>query len=36
MESLCDPLGDRPVKSVKAPPQKPLNPKLMYPDPSKN
>lgn len=34
MEALADPLKDRVVKTVKAPPHKPLPPNLMYPDPS--
>lgn len=34
METLADPFQDRPVKSVKAPPHKPLPPNKMYPDPS--
>jgi hypothetical protein len=34
MESLNDPLNDRAVKSVKAPPHRPLAPELMYPNPS--
>lgn len=32
MEPLNDPLKDRTVKSVKAPPHRPLDPKLMFPD----
>ena len=35
METLCDPLSDRQVKTVKAPPHRPLNSNLMYPDPCK-
>jgi hypothetical protein len=36
MEPLSDPLGDRPIPSVQAPPHKPLDPKIMYPNPGKN
>lgn len=32
MESLCDPLKDRMVKQVRAPPHRPLESKLMFPD----
>ena len=32
MESLSDPLGDRVVKGVKAPPHKPLLDSLMWKD----
>lgn len=35
MEPLNDPLKDRAVKSVKAPPHKPLDKKLIWPDPKK-
>lgn len=35
METLNDPCGDRAVKTVKAPPHRPLPPNLMYPDPCK-
>ena len=31
MESLLDPLNDRIVKSIKAPPQKPLSSHLLFP-----
>lgn len=31
MEPLCDPLEDRPVKSHPAPPHKPLDHKLLFP-----
>lgn len=34
METLADPCQDRAVKTVKAPPHKPLPPSKMYPDPS--
>lgn len=30
MEALGDPMGDRVVKTVKPPPQRPLFPKMMY------
>ncbi len=36
MESLLDPLQDRQVKTVKAPPHRPLPSNLMYPDPCNN
>ena len=36
METLIDPLNDRVIKTVKPPPHKPLDPKLMYPNPSKS
>ena len=32
MERLSDPLDDRVIKTVRAPPHKPLDPLLMYPD----
>lgn len=32
METLKDPLNDRPVKTVKMPPARPLQPEKMYPD----
>lgn len=35
METLNDPFDDRAVKTVKAPPHKPLAPNMMYPDPGK-
>ena len=35
MEPLCDPCKDREVKSVKAPPHRPLSRKLMWPDAKK-
>ena len=35
MEALSDPCKDRTVKSVKAPPHKPLSKKLFWPDPKK-
>lgn len=34
METLTDPFNDRIVKSVKAPPHRPLSFDKMYPDPS--
>ncbi len=33
MEPLLDPCNDRVMKNVKAPPHRPLNPQLMYPNP---
>ena len=33
MEALADPMGDRVVKTVKPPPQRPLFPKMMYNNP---
>jgi serine/threonine-protein phosphatase 2B catalytic subunit len=35
MEPLCDPVGDRKVKTCKAPPHKPLRKNMLFPD-SKN
>jgi serine/threonine-protein phosphatase 2B catalytic subunit len=35
MEPLNDPCNDRPVKTVKPPPHRPLSNALMYPDSSK-
>jgi hypothetical protein len=35
MEALGDPCNDRVENSVPAPPHKPLDPKLLYPDESK-
>jgi len=32
MEPLIDPLKDRAVKTVKAPPHRPLSKELMFPD----
>ena len=34
MESLVDPLNDRAVKTVKAPPHRPLSVEIMYPNQS--
>lgn len=34
MDPLVDPYNDRVVKNINPPPHKPLNPALMYPDPS--
>ena len=34
MATLPDPLGDRTVKAVKVPPQRPISYKEMYPNPS--
>ena len=36
MDRLVDPLDDRQVKNVRPPPHKPLDPTIMYPDPSNN
>jgi len=35
MESLKDPIGDRPVKDLPPPPSAPLSDKLLYPDGNK-
>ena len=34
MAALPDPMGDRAIKTVKVPPQKPISYKEMYPNPS--